>query len=105
MRERFAVVAPIRWFAAQQITLSRFETLNGVRSRRFYPLALERSSVVFVSLAWTSVHPITQSSPLDLNPAQLEESSPGLLVVVHAVDDVIYQRITARTSYGAEEVV
>ena len=89
-----------------QITLSKFETVNGVRSRRFYSLSLERSSVVFMPLAWTLVHPITPSSPLwDLSPAQLEESSPELLVVIHAVDDVIYQRITARTSYGAEEVV
>lgn len=89
-----------------QITLSKFESINGVRSRRYYPLALERSSVVFMPLAWTLVHPITPDSPLwDLNSAQLEESAPEFLVVIHAVDDIVYQRITARTSYSAEDLV
>ena len=51
-------------------------------------------------------HPITQGSPLwGLTPAELNDSDPEFLVVIHAVDDVIYQRITARTSYGVEEVV
>ena len=89
-----------------QITLSRFETVNGVRSRRFYPLTLERSSVVFMPLAWTLVHPINSDSPLwALNQTQLIESAPEFLVVIHAVDDIVYQRITARTSYGAEDMV
>lgn len=89
-----------------QITLAKFETVNGVRSRHYYPLALERSSVVFLPLSWTLVHPITQGSPLwELTPAQLEQSDPEFLIVIHAVDDIVYQRITARTSYSAEEVV
>jgi inward rectifier potassium channel len=91
---------------AAQITLSKFETVGGVRSRRFYPLTLERSSVVFMPLSWTLVHPINSASPLwGLTPAELEESAPEFLVVIHAVDDVVYQRITARTSYGAEDMV
>ncbi len=89
-----------------QITLSKFETVNGVRSRHYYPLALERSSVVFMPLAWTLVHPITSDSPLwGMTLAQLTQSTPEFLVVIHAVDDIVYQRITARTSYGAEELV
>ena len=89
-----------------QITLSKFETVNGVRSRRFYPLSLERSSVVFMPLSWTLVHPINPDSPLwGFGPAQLTESAPEFLVVVHAVDDIVYQRITARTSYGTEDMV
>ena len=89
-----------------QITLSKFETVGGVRSRHFYPLPLERSSVVFMPLSWTLVHPITPDSPLwGINPAQLTDSAPEFLIVIHAVDDVIYQRITARTSYGAEDVI
>ena len=91
---------------AAQITLSKFETVDGVRSRRFYPLTLERASVVFMPLAWTLVHPITPDSPLwALSQAELIESAPEFLVVIHAVDDIVYQRITARTSYGAEDVV
>ena len=89
-----------------QITLSKFETVNGLRSRHYYPLTLERSTVVFMPLAWTLVHPITADSPLwGINAAQLEESTPEFMVVIHAVDDIVYQRITARTSYGAEDIV
>ncbi len=89
-----------------QITLSKFEMVNGKRSRRFYPLSLERSSVVFMPLAWTLVHPITPDSPLwGFSQAELTDSVPEFLVVIHAVDDIVYQRITARTSYGVEDMV
>jgi inward rectifier potassium channel len=89
-----------------QVTLSRQETVNGAMQRRFYPLKLERSSVVFFPLAWTIVHPITPDSPLwGVDERALLDSGAELLVVLHGVDDVLYQRIHARTSFGAEDVV
>ena len=89
-----------------QITISRFETFNGQRARRFYPLKLERSSVAFFPLAWTVVHPITPDSPLwGVSETELESSELEILVVLHGVDDVMYQRVHSRTSYGAEDVV
>jgi inward rectifier potassium channel len=89
-----------------QITISRFETTNGQRSRRFYPLKLERSGVSFFPLAWTVVHPITQESPLwEVTEAELTASELEILVVLHGIDDVMYQRVHSRTSYGAEDVV
>src|SRR5271165_3196143 len=47
-----------------KVLLSRFEDCEGVRTRRYYPLQLERNSVVFLPLTWTVVHPIDQKSPL-----------------------------------------
>ena len=43
---------------------SRFEQVDGVHTRRYYPLALERDGVVFLPLTWTVVHPIDEHSPL-----------------------------------------
>lgn len=89
-----------------QMTLSKLETANGARQRRFYPLKLERNSVVFFPLAWTIVHPITPDSPLwGLNAQDLLDGDAEVLVVMHGVDDVLCQRIHARTSFTAEDIV
>ena len=45
------------------VAFSRMVEEDGLRIRRFYPLALERQKVVFFPLAWTIVHPINRDSP------------------------------------------
>ena len=47
-----------------KVILSRFEQVDGVHTRRYYPLPLERDGVVFLPLTWTVVHPIDEQSPL-----------------------------------------
>ena len=47
-----------------KVMLSRFEDVDGVRTRRYYQLPLERDGVVFLPLTWTVVHPIDDASPL-----------------------------------------
>src|SRR5450755_711389 len=47
-----------------KILLSRFEDSEGTRTRRYYPLQLERPAVTFLPLTWTVVHPIDDKSPL-----------------------------------------
>jgi inward rectifier potassium channel len=89
-----------------QVTLSRFETVGGVRTRRFHPLTLERNAVAFFNLSWTLVHPITPDSPLyGVTEAELLESDAEVLVVIHGVDDIMFQRVHVRSSYKANEVV
>jgi inward rectifier potassium channel len=89
-----------------QVSFSRFEMVNGKRMRKFYNLTLERSTVAFFSLAWTVVHPITPQSPLwGVTEENLEESQAELLVVLHGLDDVLFQKVHARGSYKCEEVV
>ncbi len=89
-----------------QATISWFETVHGQRVRRFYPLPLERSSVAFFNLSWTVVHPITADSPLwNVTEEQLLESDAEILIILHGIDDVMYQRVQARTSYKADEVI
>jgi inward rectifier potassium channel len=89
-----------------QITLSRFEEVNGQRTRRFHPLNLERNQVAFFNLSWTLVHPINPQSPLwEVTEEELLESDAEILVVIHGVDDIMFQRVHARSSYKAEEIV
>ena len=48
-----------------RLLVSRFETnASGAAVRRYYPLNLERESVVFFPLSWTIVHIIDKESPL-----------------------------------------
>jgi inward rectifier potassium channel len=89
-----------------QVTLAKFEQIGGKRTRRFYQLPLERNHVALFPLAWTLVHPITDSSPLwGVTEPELLESEAELLVVLHGMDDVLFQRVHARGSYKAGDVI
>jgi inward rectifier potassium channel len=89
-----------------QVSMARFEKVDGTRVRKFYQLSLERQRVAFFPLAWTIVHPINDESPLygwkreDLIAAQTE-----FLVLLTAIDETFSQTVHSRSSYTAEEVV
>jgi inward rectifier potassium channel len=74
--------------------------------RRFARLALERESVDLLPLAWTVVHPITESSPLwGMDEAAMRAQQVEFLVLCSGVDDTVQQAVYTRTSYRADEVV
>ena len=88
------------------VTFTRFETIDGVRTRTFSELALERAKVVFFSLTWTIVHPIDATSPLyGLSYQDLVESQAEVLVLLTAVDEVFSQDVHTRTSYVSSEIL
>jgi inward rectifier potassium channel len=88
------------------VTMARFETVNGKRQRKFYPLKLERRFVSFFTLGWTLVHPITIESPLwEKTQSDLIESQTEFLIVLQGLDDILYQKMHSRTSYVADEVI
>ncbi|WP_428665142.1 ion channel [Runella sp.] len=89
------------------VSLSRLETLaNGQRSRRYYPLKLERSQVNFFPLSWTLVHPITETSPLyGATEESMAESDTEFLVYVRAIEETFLQPVHARYSFRYEEIV
>ncbi len=89
------------------VTLSRAETNGaGHRTRKFYPLELERPSVTFFHLSWTVVHPIDQNSPLfGVTKEQLDESEAEFLILLKGFDDVFSQTVHTRTSYKSKEVL
>ena len=89
-----------------KLMLSRFEDVDGVRTRRYYPLALERDSVVFLPLTWTVVHPIDETSPLHgETPESLRDSFAEFLVLLKAFDETFSTIVQTRTSYTPEELI
>lgn len=89
-----------------KVLLSRFEQVEGIRTRRYYPLQLERESVVFLPLSWTVVHPINQNSPLYREtPESLRESQSELLVLLKGFDETFSATVQTRTSFIPDEVL
>jgi inward rectifier potassium channel len=89
-----------------KVLLSRFEEVDGIRTRRYYPLDLERSGVVFLPLTWTVVHPINEASPLfGETPQSLRESQSELLVLLKAFDEIFSTTVETRTSFIPDEVL
>ncbi|MBK9248146.1 MAG: hypothetical protein IPM69_08560 [Ignavibacteria bacterium] len=79
---------------------------NGVASRRFFALKLERNRINFLTLSWTVVHPIDENSPLfSFTPQDFEESDAELLLLINGYDDTYAQNVHARQSYKWHEVV
>lgn len=69
-------------------------------NRLFYELPLERKMVTALSLTWTVVHPIDESSPLfNLNPASCQEVELEILVNVKGFDPTFSQHVMTRHSY------
>jgi len=120
---RHAVVAPYRDITALEfrvanarsnelievsakVMLSRFEDVDGGRTRRYYPLSLERDGVVFLPLTWTVVHPIDEASPVHGETAEsLRASQAEFLVLLKAFDEIFSAIVQTRVSYTMDEVV
>ncbi|MCU0338549.1 MAG: ion channel [Spirosomaceae bacterium] len=90
-----------------EVSLSRVETLpNGQKTRKYYPLKLERSQVNFFPLSWTLVHPITEESPLyGATEQSMEESDTEFLIYIRATEETFLQSVHARYSYRYNETV
>jgi inward rectifier potassium channel len=89
-----------------KVVASRFEQIDGVHTRRYYPLKLERDGVVFLPLTWTVVHPIDQDSVLSgQTPESLRDSNLEILVLLKAFDETFSTIVQTRTSYAYDDVV
>jgi inward rectifier potassium channel len=90
-----------------RLLVSRFETnASGVSVRRYYPLRLERESVVFFPLSWTVVHTIDQDSPLyGITEDELCSSGAEFLILLTGMDETFSQVVNARSSYRASEII
>ena len=74
--------------------------------RKYTPLTLERTSVQFLQLTWTVVHPIDEASPLWGQTAeQLAQQQAEFLILIKAFDDTFFHTVHVRRSYRHEEVV
>ena len=89
-----------------RILLCMTDTEEGVRTRHFHQLQLERRQVAFFPLDWTVAHSITQDSPLyAMTPDILRRQDAEFLVLINAIDDKSSQAVHARSSYKWDEIV
>jgi inward rectifier potassium channel len=89
-----------------KVVLTRFEQVDGVHTRRYYPLKLERDGVVFLPLTWTVVHPIDEESVLfGQTPEMLRDSSMEVLVLLKAFDETFSTIVQTRTSFAFDDIV
>lgn len=89
-----------------RILLCMTESENGVRTRHFHELELERHKISFFPMDWTVAHPITERSPLaNISPGDMNKQDAEFLVLINAVDDKSSQVVHARSSYKWNEVV
>jgi inward rectifier potassium channel len=90
-----------------RLLVSRFEkNASGTVVRRYYPLSLERESVVFFPLSWTIVHTIDKDSPLfGVTEEELCKDGAEFLILLTGMDETFSQVVNARSSYRANEVI
>jgi inward rectifier potassium channel len=72
----------------------------------FYNLPLELNKVNSLTLSWTIVHPINESSPFyNLTIEEMINGEAEMLVFTKAYDETFANTVVARTSYVATEFV
>jgi inward rectifier potassium channel len=88
-----------------KVMVARFINENGRTVRRFDFLELERDRVAFFPLAWTVVHPISESSPLyGLTMEDLEKTDAEILVLLSATDETFAAVVHTRSSFKPSEI-
>jgi inward rectifier potassium channel len=85
---------------------SQYTTREGVNMRRFQELRLVRPRNPLFALSWTVMHTLDERSPLyGLGLADMLEHDMELVVMLSGTDETINDRIYARHSYLAEEIL
>ena len=92
--------------AEAKLTLAIMVEENGVMVNRFFPLDLQFDKVNALTLSWTIVHPIIETSPLYHFIKEDFKNSPGeVIVYLKAFDDMFSNTVVARTSYTFNEII
>ncbi|MWB96808.1 Inward rectifier potassium channel Irk [Flavobacterium sp. GA093] len=92
--------------AKAKVTLGMSIEENGVMTNKFYTLDLELDRINALSLSWTLVHPITESSPLyNFTEDDYKKTHGEILVFITTFDDMFSNTVAARTSYIFDEIV
>ena len=89
-----------------RVLLMTVELCNHGPSRKYAPLGLERTQILFFPLPWTVVHPIDEKSPLyGKTPEDLARMKAEVMIVARGFDDTFGQTVHARYSYRYDEIV
>ena len=88
------------------VSFARWEMVNGLRSRSFDQLSLERDFIIFMPLHWVIVHPITENSPLRGHTLEsFIEAEPEVVCLINAADETFAQTVHAKTSFDKSDIV
>ncbi|MEL7222131.1 MAG: ion channel [Bacteroidota bacterium] len=78
---------------------------NGLASRRFYNLPLERNHINLLPLNWTIVHLIKEDSPiLGWEPRDFTKNQAEMIVFLEGFDESFGQKIHVSSSYTCREI-
>jgi len=92
--------------AEAKVTLGLVVEENGKIVNKFFQLPLEYSTVNALTLSWTIVHPITETSPLyNFTKEDFENTTGEILVYLKAFDDMFSNTVVTRTSYTFKELI
>lgn len=92
--------------AEARMTLGMSVTENGIPVNKFYTLPLQFEKIGSLTLSWTIVHPIDESSPLNGFTAEDFASVEGeIIVYLKAFDDLFSNTVAISTSYTFDEIV
>jgi inward rectifier potassium channel len=92
--------------AEVKATLAMKVMEDGQRVNRFFTLPLEISKINALTLSWTLVHVINETSPFyNLTREDLISSSAELLIFLKAYDETYSNFVVSRTSYEASEFI
>lgn len=91
-------------FAKVTIRISIKE--NEVYINKFFALDLELERINVLTLSWTLVHPITESSPLyGFTEEDFKSTNGEIIVFLTAFDDMFSNTVATRTSYTFNELI
>lgn len=85
--------------------LTIVEKTHTNKIRRYYQMHLERTTVYFLPLTWTIVHPIDEHSQFHgKSHEEFLESEPEILIMIKAYDETFSQTIHSRSSYVVHDI-
>jgi inward rectifier potassium channel len=92
--------------AEAKVTLGLIVEEHGRLVNKFFQLPLEYEKVNSLTLSWTVVHPISETSPLyNFTEEDFKNAEGEILVFIKAFDDMFSNVVVARTSYILNEVI
>jgi inward rectifier potassium channel len=118
-----AIIAPFQEGTALMLRLSPFKNTNltdaearmtmgihieedGKMVNKFYTLDLELEKVNSLTLSWTLVHPITESSPFyQMSEDDIKNTLGEIIVFIKVFDDMYSTTVVKRSSYTFDEIV
>ena len=92
--------------AEAKVSLGLIMEEEGKIVNKFYQLSLEYSTVNALTLSWTIVHPINETSPFyTFTEADFKNAKGEILVYIKAFDEMFSNTVAARTSYTMDELI